>query len=106
MIAVMERGDANVRLVTRRCLVCDHEQEVEEPRASEAIGSPCISCGAPTERIAVHRDHLVSKDPRAVALGRLGGLKGGLARAQALSPQRRREIARRAVQARWTRLKG
>jgi hypothetical protein len=63
------------------------------------------------------------KNPHAVALGRLGGAKGGKARAQALSASRRREIAqlagaararslsaserqesaRRAVQARWSR---
>jgi hypothetical protein len=36
-------------------------------------------------------------------LGRLGGLKGGPARAAALSPKRRREIARAAADARWKR---
>jgi hypothetical protein len=36
-----------------------------------------------------------------MALGRLGGLKGGRARAEKLSPRRRREIARRAAIARW-----
>ena len=41
------------------------------------------------------------KNIHAVALGRLGGLKGGPARAQALTPERRREIARNAVAARW-----
>lgn len=41
-----------------------------------------------------------AKNPAAVALGRLGGLKGGKARARALSPERRREIARQAVAAR------
>jgi hypothetical protein len=41
------------------------------------------------------------KDPRAVELGRLGGLKGGAARAKKLSPERRIEIAKRAAQARW-----
>jgi hypothetical protein len=39
----------------------------------------------------------------AVALGRLGGLKGGKARAASLSSKRRREIARRAAAARWAR---
>jgi len=42
------------------------------------------------------------KNPAAVALGRLGGLKGGKARAQKLTPEERSEIARRAAQARWT----
>jgi hypothetical protein len=41
------------------------------------------------------------KNPHAVALGRLGGLKGGKARAAKLTAQRRQEIARRAAIARW-----
>lgn len=41
------------------------------------------------------------KNPAAVALGRLGGLKGGKSRADKLSKKRRREIAAKAAQARW-----
>jgi hypothetical protein len=41
------------------------------------------------------------KNPAAVALGRLGGLKGGKARMATLSPKRRAEIAKKAAQARW-----
>lgn len=41
------------------------------------------------------------KNPAAVALGRLGGLKGGKARAQKLSEARKREIATKAASARW-----
>ncbi len=41
------------------------------------------------------------KNPAAVALGRLGGLKGGKARADKLSPKRRKEIAQKAAQTRW-----
>ena len=41
------------------------------------------------------------KNPHAVALGRLGGKKGGPARAKKLTPKQRREIARKAAQARW-----
>ncbi len=41
------------------------------------------------------------KDPAAVALGRKGGLKGGKARAAALSAEKRREIAKKAAAARW-----
>jgi hypothetical protein len=41
------------------------------------------------------------KNVNAVALGRLGGLVGGPARAASLSPERRREIARQALAARW-----
>ncbi len=41
------------------------------------------------------------RDPAAVALGRRGGLKGGRARADKLTPEQRSEIARRAARARW-----
>jgi hypothetical protein len=41
------------------------------------------------------------KDPAAVALGRKGGLKGGKARAERMTPEERREAARRAASARW-----
>jgi len=43
----------------------------------------------------------IVKNPAAVALGRLGGLKGGRARAVSLTPEKRREIARKAALARW-----
>ena len=43
----------------------------------------------------------IQKNPHAVALGRMGGSKGGKLRAAKLSPERRSEIARKAVQARW-----
>jgi hypothetical protein len=42
------------------------------------------------------------KNPNAVALGRLGGLKGGKARASKLSPEQRKEIAQKAANARWS----
>ena len=42
-----------------------------------------------------------AKNPAAVALGRLGGLKGGKARAEKLSPQKRIAIARKAAKLRW-----
>ena len=45
------------------------------------------------------------KNPAAVLLGRLGGSKGGKVRAARLSPERRSEIARKAVLARWARYK-
>jgi hypothetical protein len=41
------------------------------------------------------------KNPHAVALGRLGGLKGGKARTAKLTPQERRDLARKAGLARW-----
>lgn len=44
---------------------------------------------------------MTEKNPHAVVLGRMGGKKGGLARAAALSPERRSEIARQGGKARW-----
>jgi hypothetical protein len=41
------------------------------------------------------------KNPNAVALGKLGGLKGGKARAKKLSAAKRKEIASRAARKRW-----
>jgi hypothetical protein len=41
------------------------------------------------------------KNPAAVALGKLGASKGGKARAAKLSPEERREVARKAARARW-----
>jgi hypothetical protein len=59
----------------------------------EATGqAPKQRPGQPTE---------LHKNPHAVALGRLGGQKGGPARAAKLSPKKRSAIAAKAAQARW-----
>lgn len=42
------------------------------------------------------------KDPAAVSLGRRGGLKGGKARAASLSSAKKKEIAKKAAAARWS----
>jgi hypothetical protein len=47
----------------------------------------------------------VKKNAAAVALGRLGGLKGGKARARKLTAKQRRASARKAAVARWSRKK-
>ena len=50
-------------------------------------------------------DRLVTEDGRdlaAVLLGRRGGLKGGIARRDALTKEQRSDIARRAARARWS----
>lgn len=48
------------------------------------------------------QDAIPQKNPAAVALGRLGGLKGGKARAAKLSAKKRKEIAKKAAKARWS----
>jgi hypothetical protein len=45
---------------------------------------------------------ITEKNPAAVALGRLGGLKGGKARAEKLTPKQRQVIAKKAAKVRWT----
>jgi hypothetical protein len=66
--------------------VIDFVQEVASDQ-----GQPTIGADAPSPK----------KNPAAVALGRLGGKKGGPARAAKLSAKRRREIAKKAAKARW-----
>lgn len=44
---------------------------------------------------------LEGRNPAAVALGRMGGLKGGPARAKRLSKAKRHKIAQKAAKARW-----
>ena len=46
-------------------------------------------------------DPNAGKNPAAVALGKLGGAKGGRARAAKLSPAKRKQIARKAARKRW-----
>ncbi|HEX75765.1 MAG TPA: hypothetical protein G4O12_04190 [Dehalococcoidia bacterium] len=46
------------------------------------------------------------KNIHAVALGQLGGKRGGPARAKKLTPEQRKEIAKRAAHARWMSIKG
>jgi hypothetical protein len=88
---------------TRRCLVCDWEEQITEPEETDVVGPPCTRCHAPSERTAIlaRRIEPIARNPHAAALGRLGGQRGGPARAAVLSPRRRREIARAAARARW-----
>lgn len=55
------------------------------------------------QRVIAATEDKPEKNPAAVALGRLGGLKGGKARAKALSAKKRSEIARKAAEKRWKR---
>lgn len=48
------------------------------------------------------KEPIKEKNPAAVALGRLGGLKGGKARAEKLSAKKRKTIAQKAAKARWS----
>jgi hypothetical protein len=56
-----------------------------------------LSTGQPRPKLAPKK-----KNPAAVALGKLGGSKGGKKRAENLSQDRRKEIAKLGAQARWS----
>lgn len=66
----------------------------------EAIGAPLASKPEPRKTIEFPA-RPKKKNPAAVALGKLGGQKGGRARAAKLSPEERKTIAQRAAKARW-----
>lgn len=54
-----------------------------------------------SNQVAQEAEAQPGKNPAAVALGRMGGLKGGKARAASLTPKRRKAIAKKAAKARW-----
>lgn len=84
-----------------RKIVAEDENALAAKTVSAATGQP-IPTGvldALLKRQAAAKE--ASKNPAAVALGRLGGLKGGKARAEALSPTKRSAIAKAAAKARW-----
>jgi hypothetical protein len=56
---------------------------------------------AVVDAVAEASERSPDKNPAAVALGRLGGLKGGPARARRLSSRQRVKIASKAARARW-----
>jgi hypothetical protein len=87
------------QIVHRRCRVCEWEDDRIEPAGAE---SDCPWCHAPTAPGRVEPPAR-AKNPHAAALGRLGGLKGGPARAARLTARERRESARKAALTRWAR---
>lgn len=73
-------------------------------RSSKPSSDPSVAAFDAAQRLTGDKsspDRPKKKNPAAVALGRMGGKKGGSARAGALTPERRAEIARSAAAARW-----
>ncbi|MGH7182033.1 MAG: hypothetical protein ACREJN_08660 [Nitrospiraceae bacterium] len=68
--------------------------EILQAITGEPAGTTSVKRSPPKKEPA-------KKNPAAVALGRLGGLKGGKARLEKLSAKRRSEIAKKAAKARW-----
>jgi hypothetical protein len=83
-----------MNMPTRSSKPKDHDfMTVARRVVEQAIGEHLD--GTPLE------DPHAGKNPAAVALGKLGGPKGGRARANKLTPERRVDIARIAAEARW-----
>ena len=74
--------------------------EKKKPRDTNQLAAHIVLLSTDEEGIE-GQERPREKDPAAVALGRKGGKKGGKARAEKLTPERRSEIARIAAQARW-----
>ena len=70
----------------------------KRPRDPNELAKSIVSL-ATGEQVEILHDS--GKNPAAVMLGRLGGLKGGNARAKALTPRKRSQIARLAANKRW-----
>jgi hypothetical protein len=73
----------------------------KHPRDLNKLASVVVKLGTEGEPPEKSSD----KNPHAVALGRLGGLKGGKARAEKLTKRQRQEIARKAAKTRWSKKK-
>lgn len=70
----------------------------KRPRDLNLLAKKIVDLATEGERAEEPSD----KNPHAVALGRLGGKKGGPARAKKMSAEERKEAARKAAKARWS----
>ena len=80
-----------------------HKRSSKERESQDASNVAPDVLQGPNEEVATQRPPI--KNPAAVELGRLGGLRGGKARALKLEPEKRKEIARLAAVARWSKVK-
>lgn len=78
-----------------------HDRSRKRPRDLNQLAASIVDEATSGEGQTGARHDSNGKNPHAAALGRLGGLKGGRARAANLTPEQRSEAARRAAAARW-----
>ncbi len=78
-------------------------QKPKRPRDTNQLAKFITDVAVGAEELPENKP--TGKNKAAVELGRLGGLKGGKARAAKLTPEQRQEIARKAAQKRWGKLK-
>lgn len=76
----------------------DPDKKPKRPRDANQLAKYVVDLATGE---AEESDPDAGKNPAAVELGRLGGLKGGKERAKKLTAKQRSEIARRAAQKRW-----
>jgi len=76
--------------------------EKPKPKAKKDLNQLAASIVAQATDDKPADDPDEGKNPNAVALGRLGGFKGGKARAEKLSAKKRKAIAVKAAQVRWS----
>jgi len=82
------------------------DRHPKRPRDSNELAKLIVDIATNVAREPEPASEPKAKNPAAVALGRLGGRKGGRARAAKLSDEQRSEIARKAAKARWDKGQG
>ena len=81
----------------------DRTSRRERPRDTNILAAEIVAEATGEGEPQPEPEADTGKNPAAVALGKLGGKKGGPARAKALSAERRREIAKKAAEVCWGR---
>lgn len=97
----IQKKNLTLALLERSCYILNVKKP-KKPRDINQLAALIVAEATsenPTDPIKENPDS--TKNPAAVELGRLGGLKGGKARASKLSPERRSEIASIAASKRW-----
>jgi hypothetical protein len=77
----------------------------KRPRDTNKLAKKIVDIATGEDSDEEPEEKSSGKNPNAVALGKLGGSKGGKARAKKLSAARRKEIARKAAKKRWSKRK-
>jgi P63C domain. len=83
------------------CMNDDTPKKKKRPRDLNQLAAQIVGEAVGDIESSETGDNSNGKNPAAVALGRLGGKKGGRARAEKLTPAQRKEIAQKAAQTRW-----
>ena len=92
--------------VADACLALEPAHSIRMPRRSKIPVRRDVNVLMARMAEALGDLEVGEKNPAAVALGRLGGQRGGPARAEKLSPEERKRIARKAAIARWRKRNG